>query len=108
MTKSSDIRTDAPDLRTSVPRSDGSPVAIDPNAQTLFFVHAAAHAVFHGVANIPLTVTRVGVGADGKLAIDEVTVAYLRATLPALKSLRFCIDALLRAAEPSQAGEVIN
>ena len=84
MTKSADDFTTAPNLRTNAPRSDGPPVNIAPDARAVIFDGVAAHCLYHDVGNIALTATRIGSGADGKLAVDEVIVAFLRGSRPAL------------------------
>ena len=108
MTKPTDNLTTAPDLRANTPRSDAPPVGIASDARALLFDGGAAHCLYHGISNIALTATRIGADADGKLAMDEVTVAFLRGSIPALRQLRYSIDKLLKVAEPSLSGEVIN
>ena len=85
----------------NMPASAGQISALaSANAPFIFFDGASFYGLSGGVGQITLEATRLqAAGPDGRVALDRVVTAHLRCGVPALRSLRAAIDAVMAMAE---------
>jgi hypothetical protein len=75
------------------------------NAPFIYFENAPFYGLLNGVGQVTLEVGRVfGSDPTGKVIMDRVLVAHLRANIPAIRSLRAALDGILLMAEPKPEG----
>jgi hypothetical protein len=96
----------APVVTENIPANAGQISAIaSANAPFIYFESVPFFGLFNGIAQITLEASRmIATAPDGRAAVDRVVVAHLRSNLPALRSLRTAIDAILLMAEPTPEG----
>lgn len=86
----------------NIPSVEGEVSAIaSANAPFVYFETAMAWLYLNGVGCVTLAAGRLMTNAEGQVVADAAVVAHLRGNLPAIKSLRYALDRIIDAAEPT-------